>query len=151
MKKTFYIGFTFTILLFFACGDTTLEGYKPKDQNEADIKALLVKYKDAIESDNIPQFLSCFSKDGRFEILYGRLLTKDELSDELPLFFSKWATVDISHIKFSVKDATAQVKVREKVNRTSGHENLGLNKQGFTYFDLIRENNEWLIVKTSKN
>ena len=135
--------------LFLACGDTSLESYKPKDQDESDIIALLKKYKSAINNDDKQQFLSCFHNDSKFMNPTGDMIAKDELSKKLSVWLPKWDTVDISKIKIELKKNTAKVEVKEKIH-FHGHETLGLNKLGLTFFDLVRENNEWLILELSK-
>ena len=111
---------------------------------------MLLKYRSAIEKDDIPQFLSCFHKDCKYVVPRGNL-TKDDLSKQLTVWIPKWETVEISDIKITVKQNSASVKTKEEIISSYTHEFLGLNNMGFTYFDLIRENDEWLIVRLSRN
>jgi len=136
-------------LLLIACGDDSLESYTPKDQNESEIKTLLSKYKSAIDNDDEQNFLSCFHKDSKFMNPTGDMIAKDELSQKLPVWLSKWDKVDISKIKIELKEDTAKVEVKEKIH-FHGHETLGLNKLGLTFFELVRENDNWFIVELSK-
>ena len=146
MKNIMYVVFAFAVLLLFSCSDSTLEGYKPKNQNEVDIITLLKKYKRAIDNDDKNQFLSCFHNDCKFYISTGGSIDKDGLSKKLSEWLRKWNTVDISNIKIDLKDNSAKVKAKEKIN-FHGHETLGLNKMGVTYYELVREKNEWLILQ----
>ena len=136
------------VFLICACGDNTLAGYKPKNRNEADIIALLKTYKSAIDSDDKIRFLSCFHNDCTFMISTGGSIDKAGLSKILPEWLRKWDTVDISDIHIDLKENSATVKVKEKIH-FHGHETLGLNKKGLTYFNLVREKDQWLIVKLS--
>ena len=64
--------------LLVACGDASLESYKPKDQDEADIISLLKKYKNAINNDDKQKLLSCFHNDSKFMNPTGDMIVKDD-------------------------------------------------------------------------
>ena len=136
------------IFLIAACGDASLEGYKPKDQAEADIKALLVKYKTAIDNDDMVKLLSCFHENCKFMNPTGKMITKKEQSKELPHWLHKWDQVDISKVQIELNENSASVTVKEKFH-FHGHQTLGLNKMGLTDFELTRENGEWTILELS--
>ena len=150
MRSMLWIGLMGTLIfLLTACGDASLEGYLPKDQNEAGIKALLLKYKYAIDNDDMDNLLSCFDKNCKYMHPTGKMITKLELMKELPDWLRRWDRVDISKVQIDLKEDTASVTVKEKIH-FHGHELLGMNLKGITYFELMRENDDWYILDLTR-
>lgn len=162
MKKLYFILtsiLSLSLVLFFAFSSgTSLEDYVSRNQNEADIIDLLVKFQTAKQQFDLETYLSCLDENGSFMFSGHLMVSKQELSTLLPDFWKGLKTND-PHVRpmcrenlngnffngsffdpiISIKKGNAQV--------TLTFQTPVIRWRALLFLNVIRKNGRWLISK----
>ena len=76
----FQLGFLCVFIIFSACSNTPIEDYLPKDQEEENIIALLVRYQEARKHFDLEQYLGCLHEQGSYHHASRVMLSKKALA-----------------------------------------------------------------------
>ena len=138
----------FLMTILFGCA-ATLEKYKPRSVEEAEIKETLVIFVESINASNIPQLLSVLQdqahlsgKKDRYS--QRRKLTKTEYADYIRNKAAKY------YFKVSCGPPEIYIDRNQAFARVRWEEVYPINGwrgRYFAFFNLVRENNKWLITK----
>ena len=74
-------------LFIFACSDTSLIDYVPRNEEEEKIISLLIRYQEARSKFDLENYLACLHEKGVFNYASRVMLSKNELSEALPIFW----------------------------------------------------------------
>ncbi len=161
-KRVVYIfsGLLIAITVF-AIWRTPITEYKPKNNEEQALTQLFIKYVSSRNNRDVEQFLSTLRDDCQYMITKDLTVTKDQLSGMLPdlwmqnddgtVAFGKcmvwecwhenyYETIMLINPKFQISETHADVEFKI----VSG---LFMDDN---YFELIKENNTWLISRFSR-
>lgn len=75
---------------------TPLAEYKPRNQSEQQIKAVLLEYLAAKQQFDIERYLACLHAEGRYHFECGRILSKADIGHLLPEFWAHMRSGDPS-------------------------------------------------------
>ena len=76
-------------IILSACSNTPIEDYLPKDQEEKNIMALLVRYQEARKRFHLEQYLGCLHEQGSYHHASRVMLSKKALAEQLPGFWAE--------------------------------------------------------------
>lgn len=140
MKKIIIPMVTFIFLLTsFSCG-TPVSDYKPRNQAEKEIKALLIEYLNCRKKHDLDGLLALFHDDAKLK--FGRLsnyVTKGQSREIYPAHFESYPTVEFTNPKMEVAENKALVNC--KVNAS------GVKLKGI--FDLVKETDSRGLKRTA--
>ncbi|MCP3954842.1 MAG: hypothetical protein GY697_21860 [Desulfobacterales bacterium] len=74
--------------LVAGCNGTPLAEYQSRNRSEEEIKAVLLEYLDAKRQFDIDRYLAGLHAEGRYHFECGRMLSKAELGQLLPKFWT---------------------------------------------------------------
>ena len=163
MNKTFIYVFSSMLIAttIFALWRTPITAYKPKNSDEQALTRLFIKYVSSRNNRDVSQFLSTLQDNCIYMITKDLIVTKDELRGMLPdlwmqnddgtMAFGKcmawecwhenyYKTVMLVNPKFRISETRADVEFKI----VSG---LFMDDN---YFELVKENNTWLISRFSR-
>ena len=130
------------ILLFLisGCGsDTRLKDYQPKNEQEKEIKNLLVEYVTARNNYDVQKMASYLSDDARIGFLDGRTFSKSEFASTFKARdLEAWGKLDCFDPDIKIKDNFAEIKMKFKES---------LLNTGVFRFKMNRQNNRWVITE----
>ena len=151
----FQLGFLCVFIIFFACSNTPIEDYLPKDQEEEKIMALLVRYQEARKHFHLEQYLGCLHEQGSYHHASRIMLSKKALAARLPDF---WAELQKGNrlffpmcrenlsgnyfVGFRLVNPTILID-HNTAAVTATYVNKGWRTRHYIF--LIKENNRWLI------
>lgn len=148
-------------ITIFALWRTPITAYKPKNSEEQALTQLFIKYVSSRNNRDVNQFLSTLQENCKYMITKDLIVTKDELEGMLPDLWMQndddtmafgqcmawecwhenyYKTVMLINPKFRILETRADVEFKI----VSG---LFMDDN---YFELIKENNAWLISKFSR-
>ncbi|RLC04363.1 MAG: hypothetical protein DRI57_28345, partial [Deltaproteobacteria bacterium] len=85
--------FSVTLMILmsaFSCSeDTSLTEYVPENQDEREIRSLLIQYQDAKNRSDLEQFLACLHDQGRYSFRGGAMISKGRLKKLFPGFWAE--------------------------------------------------------------
>lgn len=126
-----------TFCSIYSCS-TPIEEYQVKNDDEKEIIDLLIKFTEIVNTGNTEQILTLFHENGIYVTGRGNVAlskekmaerkTEDWLDDGLRSFYDPQITINGNE---------AKVMVRAKFG----------NYKTYKIFTLVKENNEWLIMK----
>jgi hypothetical protein len=76
-------------LVLFGCSGTPLQEYVPRNQYEAEVLALMMRYQDARSRFDLEGYLGCLAEDGLYHHASRVMVTKKALSNLLPDFWRR--------------------------------------------------------------
>jgi hypothetical protein len=133
MKRIIFIGFLLsTVLLFFSCG-TSINEYKPKNENEKQIIALLSTYVDSCNNGDLKRLQATFHDGGIYNSVRGGQITSSEITQKDPEWFTIAGKIQLKNPEFKINGNQATVLV------TARH---GNHYKGASLFKLIKQNNQ---------
>jgi len=142
MKKFINCGQTIFIFFLFlsACG-TPLHDYNPKNENEKEIKNLLIQFAEYRNNYDVNNIADCLANNCVISF-YGRNLTKTSFASRMKRSdLESRGKFKFTNPKFKIVDEIAQVSIDFRQGIT-----------GFAVnFKLIRENSEWKISEWTEN
>ena len=126
-----------TLLLFNSC-DSSIEKYNPKNEDEKKIISLLNTYCATRNSADLKKLQSTFHDDGIYISGDGGQFTKEKILETNP---KDWLDhkVELYNPEIKINGNKAQVITLAKY--FSGTYKVT------QYYDLVNENNQWLIMK----
>ena len=130
------IGILIAFCSMYSCS-TPIERYKAKNTDEKQIIDLLIRYTDAVNKGNSEQIVPLFHQNGVYVTGSGNALSKDEMLKWKP---EDWTALGIRKIynpEITINGNEAKVTAKVKYGNVSYG---GI-------FTLIKENNEWLIMR----
>lgn len=163
MNKIFVYVFSSMLIAItiFALWRTPITTYKPKNDDEQALTQLFIKYVSSRNNHDVSQFLSTLQDNCIYMITKDLIVTKDELRGMLPDLWMQndddtmafgqcmawecwhenyYKTVMLVNPKFRISETRADVEFKI----VSG---LFMDDN---YFELIKENNTWLISRFSR-
>jgi hypothetical protein len=138
MKRILLVFLTLSLFLIFISCDTPFEKYKPKNEDEKQIIALLDGYCAARNSADLKKLHSSFHDNGVYISGDGGQFTKEKILEMNP---KDWLDhkVELYNPEIKINGDKAQVITLAKY--FSGTYKVT------QYYDLVNENNQWLIIK----
>ncbi len=152
---SFQLCFFCVFIILSACSNTPIEDYLPKDQEEKNIMALLVRYQEARKHFHLEQYLGCLHEQGSDPHASRVMLSKKALAEQLPGF---WAELQKGNrlffpmcrenlsgnyfVGFHLVNPTIHID-HNTATVTATYVNTGWRIRHYIY--LIKENNRWLI------
>ena len=138
MKKARWVcSILSTALVLFSC-DTSIGDYQPRSEDEKKIIALLAAFVDAGNAGDLAAIQASFHDQGSYKNVRGGKITKNQIPQTDPEFWTVAGKVQLKNPKLQVSDNRAEVIV------TAKH---GAHFTATTVFTLTKEDNRWLIVK----
>jgi ketosteroid isomerase-like protein len=134
--------FLLAVVAIIGC-TATLRNYQPKSVDEAAIKAVLVDYEKAINNHDVAGILSVMNE--KAEITTGmdrRIVSKEEYAEILPQRFTYISGVTAGTPEIVIKEKHAIVKFPLEIHMKDK------SVTNPAIYLMIRENNNWLILKT---
>jgi hypothetical protein len=138
MKRIIFIGFLLsTVLLFISC-ETSINEYKPKNEKEKQIIALLNTFVDSCNNGDLKRLQDTFHDGGIYNSVRGGQVTKSEITQKDPEWFTVAGKIELKNPEFEINGNLATILV------TARH---GNHYKGASLFTLVKEDNQWLIMK----
>jgi hypothetical protein len=138
-----------------ACSNAPIEDYVVQNGEEAEIKALLIQYRDARKNFDLERYLGCLHDRGTYHHASRLMLSKKELSDSLPDFWDQLRRGDRSFFPMCRENLSGNyfvgfhlINPRIVINRNTAHVTVTYTNTGWRlkhYISLIKENDRWLI------
>ena len=144
MKRLFIISFLLTVYIVLTACDTPLNEYKPKNDDEKQIVALLNDYQTARNSNDIEKLQSTFHDDGVYISRDGIEWSKSKMKETPEEWYKAKGSleeigkVELYNTKISVDGDKAKVFTEA---------NYGKVYKWAHNYTLVKENNDWLIMK----
>ena len=138
MKRATFI-FLLLFSFFFVCScNTPIEEYQTKNNDEKEIIDLLIKYTEAVNKGDSEQIVPLFHGNGVYIASAGNIILSRKK-------MSKWKTEDwkahgarkLCDPEITINGNKAKVMAKVKYGTTSYSQ----------IFTLVKENNEWLIMR----
>ena len=138
MKRILFVVLSLSSLLISTSCDTPIEKYKPKNEDEKQIIALLNTFCDACNSGDLAELQSIFHEEGIFNSVRGGKVTKSQMTEKEPEWFTISGKIKLKNPKITFGNNEARVTVQGKhgTHYTTGHR-----------FTLAKENDRWLIME----
>jgi len=122
--------------MYFVCGcGPNLQDYEPKNEQEKEIKGLLVEFGKARNGFNVPGIVSLMTDDCKIYIT-GRELSKSE--------FAQWTTKDLEAYG-QWKLTNPEIRVTDDVATAKLRCIQSFFVSQVYSFKMIRQNNRWMI------
>jgi hypothetical protein len=141
MKRHLGYGLLLTALfIIHACGNgTRLQDYEAKNEQEKEIKSLLVEYVTARNNYDVQKMASYLSEDARIGFLDNRTFSKSEFASTFKARdFEAWGKYDCFDPDIKISDNVAEIKMKYKES---------LLNRGVYRFKMNRRNNRWMITE----
>jgi Putative lumazine-binding len=136
-RLTLIFLFFLSFLLICSCG-TPIEKYKAKNDDEKQIIDLLIRYTDAVNKGDSDQIVPLFHENGVYIASGGNIiLSREKMSEWKPEDWTALGIRRLYDLKITLNGNEAKVKTRVKYGNVSY---AGI-------FTLVKENNEWLIMR----
>lgn len=123
-------------LLFIAC-DKPLNEYKPKNEDEKQIIAVLEDYLDARNSGDMQQLQSTFHEDGVYLSNDGIEVPRSKIAGMDPEWWVQGGKLKLLNPEIKLNGSEAEVLVKTK---------HGAHYQVTNYYTLTKVENKWLIM-----
>jgi uncharacterized protein (TIGR02246 family) len=123
--------------MVYSC-DTPIDEYQSNNEDEQKIVELLKKYTEATNRGETEQILALFHDDGEYVTGRGRVsLSKEKMSKRKPEDWLDDGKRELYNPEITVAGNEAKVLVQARFG----------NYKTAKLFTLIKENNEWLILR----
>lgn len=137
MKRALGLSLTLLVFIAFMGCATKLKNFEPKNQEEASIKKLLLKWESTWNNHDVEGHLSLWNE--KAQIMYGKnrkTATKEEYTKILPERMRAYPEIELGApaIELSQNEANATLSMM-----------IG-NHQTTTTFHLVKENDRWSII-----
>jgi hypothetical protein len=143
------------VIVISACSSTPIEEYTPKSQEEANIVALLIQYQTARKNFDLQRYLDCLHDRGIYHHASRIMVSKKELSELLPGFWTQLKKGDRSFFPMCRENLSGNYFVRFRltnpqivINHNTADVTVIYINTGWRlkhYISLIKDNNQWLI------
>jgi len=141
MKRHLRYGLVLTALfIIHACGSgTRLQDYEAKNEQEKEIKSLLVDYVTARNNYDVRKMVTHLSEDAKIGFLDGRTYSKSEFASTFKARdFESWGKYDCFDPDIKIRDNFSEIKIKFKESF--------LNKGAYR-FKMNLRNNRWVITE----
>jgi hypothetical protein len=135
MKRILFATLVFSVFLVFNSCDTPLKEYKPKNDDEKQIVALLQRFTDARNNEDVIGIQSTFHDNGEYIAGNGVEFTKSQIATSDPKWWTSYGKFGITDPDIKINNNEAQVSM-----------NTWFGKARFqAAYNLIKEDGKWLI------
>ena len=138
MKRIIFIWIVLSTFLQFISCETSINEYKPKNDDEKQIIALLNTYVDSCNNGDLKRLQTTFHDGGIYNSVRGGQVTKSEITQKDPEWFTIAGKIQLKNPEFEINGNKATVLV------TARH---GKHYKGASLFTLVKEDKQWLIMK----
>jgi hypothetical protein len=147
MKKAIMYGVTLIFLFTsLSCGTSSLSDYKPKNQEEQEIKSLLIKYMECRNRHDLDGMLALFHDDAKITIDEPGMVSLEQPSITKEQSRKAWAQLFESFPRIILTNPEMEVTGNEAVvNFRMGL--IGVEMGCCQH--LVKENGRWLITEYS--
>ena len=142
-------------VLMAACTNTPLKDYVPKSTEEAQIVTLLIRYQEARIHFHVDRYLGCLHERGVYHHASRVMVTKQELTKLLPVFWDQLQQGNRSFFPMCRENLSGNyfvhfhlVNPRITVNQDTAEVVVTYVNTGWRlrhYISLVKEHNRWWI------
>lgn len=138
MKRALLISLALSTLLLFNSCDSSIEKYNPKNEDEKEIIDLLTRYTEAINKGDSEQILTLFHENGVYVASnMSNPLSREKMAEWKPEDWLSHGQRKLYNPEITINGNEAKVIAKVIYGNTS-YTNI---------YTLVKENNEWLIMK----
>ena len=149
-----------TVLCFpivISCSGPTLAEFVCNNKEEEKIISLLIKYEEAKMNCNLKQFLDCLHEKGTFQFGRGYMVSKKELEESLPAFWSGLQSGSPAVYPMNREMITGNYIISGRfynpkiiIKRSTAEVTMTFIKWGWRqghFVSMLKEDGKWLILK----
>ncbi|MCP4344194.1 MAG: nuclear transport factor 2 family protein [Desulfobacterales bacterium] len=129
--------------------------YVPENREQADIKSLLIQYRNAKNNFNLEQYLACLHDNGKYTYKSRRIVSKEQLKKELPVFWAGVKSGDQKFYPISRESLNGNyfrsgqfINPKIRVSKNTAEVTVTFTKWTWRlkhYISMVKENGHWLI------
>jgi hypothetical protein len=138
VKRIIIINFVLSFILLFNSCDTPFKEYKPQNEDEKQVIALLDTYLDARNNGDPALLQSIFHDDGVYNSPRGGIFTKIKIKEIDPKLWVQYGKVSFFDPEVTVNGDEGKVMVTE---------NHGGTWETLRIFTFTKTDNKWLVMK----
>ena len=138
MRRILYVSVVLSFILLLNSCDSSLNSYKPKNEEERQIISLLITFSDACNKGDLTKIKSVFHENGVYNGVRGGQVTKSQITETDPKWWTLAGKIQIKNPEFKINEEEAEVLVKVK---------HGAHFSKYSVFNLKKSGDQWLIME----